>query len=165
MIIDATFWVAISFFIFIAVLVYLKVPNKINLSLVEKIKEIKKELDEAEKLKDEAKILLSDYEKKIDKSTIESKKIIDLAKKESEKNILDKSKKFHQVMEYKKRNLEQKIYQMKENAIKDIKNISVRISIEAIEHLITNSIDKNKLEKLYNKSMEQVENSLKNTKA
>ena len=68
-------------------------------------------------------------------------------------------------MEYKKRNLEQKIYQMKENAIKDIKNISVRISIEAIEHLITNSIDKNKLEKLYNKSMKQVENSLKNTKA
>ena len=68
-------------------------------------------------------------------------------------------------MEYKKRNLEQKIYQMKKNAIKDIKNISVRASIEAIEHLITNSIDKNKLEKLYNKSMKQVENSLKNTKA
>ena len=81
MTIDATFWVAISFFIFIAVLVYLKVPNKVNLSLVGKINEIKKELNEAEKLKQEAKIILSDYEKKIDKSTSESKKIIDIAKK------------------------------------------------------------------------------------
>ena len=61
MTIDATFWVAISFFIFIAVLVYLKVPNKVNLSLVGKINEIKKELNEAEKLKQEAKIILSDY--------------------------------------------------------------------------------------------------------
>ena len=50
MTIDATFWVAISFFIFIAALVYLKVPNKINLSLIGKISEIKKELNEAEKL-------------------------------------------------------------------------------------------------------------------
>jgi len=165
MTIDATFWVAISFFIFFAGLVYLKVPQKINNSLNQKINEIKKELDESEKLKTEAKKLLSSYENKIDKSKKETQTIIAIAKKESEKNILDKSKKFHQVMEYKKRNLEQKIYQMKENAIKDIQNISVRISIEAIEHLIKNSIDKNKLEKLYNKSMEQVENSLRNTKA
>ena len=165
MTIDATFWIAISFFIFFGGLVYLKVPQKINNSLNEKINEIKKELNETEKLKTEAKKLLSSYESKIDKSKKETQEIIDIAKKEDEKNILDKSKKFHQVMEYKKRNLEQKIYQMKENAIKDIKNISVRISIEAIEHLITNSIDKNKLEKLYNKSMKQVENSLKNTKA
>ena len=95
MTIDATFWVAISFFIFIAALVYLKVPNKINLSLIGKISEIKKELNEAEKLKQEAKIILSDYEKKIDKSTLESKNIIDSAKKESEKNIIESTKKFH----------------------------------------------------------------------
>ena len=109
MTIDATFWVAISFFIFFAGLVYLKVPQKINNSLNQKINEIKKELDESEKLKTEAKKLLSSYESKIDKSKKETQTIIAIAKKESEKNILDKSKKFHQVMEYKKRNLEQKI--------------------------------------------------------
>ena len=68
MIIDATFWVAISFFIFFGVLIYLKVPQKMNNLLSDQIKEIKKELDEAEKLKVEAKNLLSDYEYKIDKS-------------------------------------------------------------------------------------------------
>ena len=56
MIIDATFWVAVSFFIFLGVLIYLKVPQKINNSLTDQILEMKKELDEAEKLKIEAKI-------------------------------------------------------------------------------------------------------------
>ena len=50
---------------------------------------------------------------------------------------------------------------MKENALKDIKNISVKISIETVENLIKNSIDKNKLEKLYTKSLEQTKTSLK----
>ena len=68
-------------------------------------------------------------------------------------------------MESKKKNTEQKIAQMRENALRDIKNISVKISMEAVEHLIKNSIDKNKLEKLYTKSMEQAKTSLKHIKA
>ena len=87
MTINATFWVAISFFIFCGCLFYLKVPQKINNFLTGKINEIKKELKEAEKLKEEAKNLLSDYENKIDKSPKETKKIIDAAKNESEKTI------------------------------------------------------------------------------
>ena len=81
------------------------------------------------------------------------------------KNILDKTKKFHEVMEERKKNTELKIIQMKENAIKDIKNISIKISIETVKHLIKNSIDKNKIEKIYKDSLEQAKASLKNTKA
>ena len=165
MTINATFWVAISFFIFCGCLFYLKVPQKINNFLTGKINEIKKELKEAEKLKEEAKNLLSDYENKIDKSPKETKKIIDAAKNESEKTIIEKIKKFHQINEIRKKSTKQKIIQMKENALKDIKNISVKISIEAVENLIKNSIDKNKLENLYTKSLEQVKITLKQTKA
>ena len=64
-----------------------------------------------------------------------------------------------------KKNTEQKILQIKENAIKDIKNISVKISIEAVENLIKNSIDKNKLANLYIKNLEQTKIALKKTKA
>ena len=163
--IDATFWAAISFFIFLGGLIYLKVPQKINSSLVYKIAEIKKELDEAEKLKEEAKNLVTDYENKIDKSKKETKEIINTAKKESEKAIIEKTKKFHQIIEERKKSTEQKIVQLKENALNDIKNISIKISIEAVENLIKNSIDKNKLEKLYTKNLEQAKNALKQTKA
>ena len=164
MTIDATFWVAISFFIFFGVLIYLKVPQKINNSLTDQINEIKRELGEAEKLKIEAKNLLSSYENKIDKSKKETQEIINLAKRDSEKDILEKMKKFHEIIENKKKNAEQKIVQMKENALRDIKNISVKISMEAVEHLIINSIDKNKLEKFYVKSLEQTKISLKHIK-
>ena len=40
MIINATFWVAVSFFIFFGALIYLKVPQKVNNSLITKINEI-----------------------------------------------------------------------------------------------------------------------------
>ena len=165
MTIDATFWVAISFFIFLGCLIYLKVPQKINASLVYKIAEIKKELDEAEKLKEEAKNLLAGCENKIDKSINETKEIINSAKKESEKTILEKTKKFHQLIEERKKGAEQKIAQMKESALIDIKNTSVKISIEAVENIIKNSIDKNKLENFYIKNLDQARIALKKVKA
>ena len=162
--IDATFWVAISFFIFLGVLIYLKVPQKINISLNTQINEIKRELEEAEKLKIEAKNLLSDYESKIDKSKQETQVLIKLAKKNTEKAILEKTNKFHQIMEERKKNTELKIAQMKENALKDIKNISIKVSMEAVENLFKNSIAKNKLEELYKKNLEQAKIILKRTR-
>ena len=162
--IDAAFWLAISFFIFLGILIYLKVPQKINNSLTHKISEIKKELDESEKLKEEAKILFTDYENKIDKSKKETKEIINSAKKESEKAILDKTKKFYQIIEERKKTAEQKIAQLKEKTLNDIKNISIKISIETVENLIRNSINKDKLEILYTKSLEEAKTALKKTK-
>jgi len=159
-IIDATFWVAISFFIFAGVLIYLKVPQKINNSLDSEIDIIKKELDEAEKLKFEAKNLLSDYENKIDKSKKEVRDIINIAKSDSEKIILKKTKKFYEITEDKKKNTVQKISQMKKNALEDIKNISIKIGIESVESLIKNSMDRNKLEKLFLENLDQTKSKL-----
>ena len=165
MIIDATFWVSVSFFIFIGGLVYLKVPQKINNSLASQISEIKKELDEAEKLKVEAKNLLSKYEDDIDKSQKETKKIILEAKQKSEKAILEKTEKFHLSMENKKKSVEIKISQMKNNALKEIRNAAVKVTMDSVKDLINNSIDKNKLEIFYTKSLDRTKNVLKDTKS
>ena len=165
MTIDATFWVAISFFIFVGGLIYLKVPQKVNNSLINQINEISRELDEAKKLKVEAKSLLSDYENKIDKSKKEAQEIIKSAKKDSEKLILEKTKQFYQIIEGRKKSTKQKISQMKENALYDIKNTSVKITMETIEYLIKNSIDKNKLENLHESCLEQATTEFKYIKA
>ena len=164
MVIDATFWVAVSFIIFCVVLIYLKIPQKINNLLITQINEIKKEISEAEKLKDEAKNILSNYEDKIEKSKKEVQKIINISRKKSEELILEKTQKLHQSIEEKKKSTEQKILQMKENALKDIKNNSVKITIEAVEFLIKKSIDQNKLENLYKKSLDQAKAELKHFK-
>mgnify|MGYP001460488227 CR=1 FL=1 len=65
MTIDATFWVMISFFIFIGLLVYFKIPQKIKATLNENISNIKNQIDEADKLKEDAKNILTEHEKKL----------------------------------------------------------------------------------------------------
>ena len=69
MAIDATFWVAISFIIFVSVLVYFKIPQKINETLNKIIFDIKNEIGESEKLRNESKILLDKAQSKLDSAT------------------------------------------------------------------------------------------------
>ena len=162
MIIDATFWVAISFLIFVGVLIYLKVPQKIDKSLEESIKRIKDEINNAEKLKEEAKNILSDYESKVSKSKEEIKNLIDDAKNQAEKDIIKTNEEFHKIIENRKKSAEQKVKQMKIQAIKDVKNSSVNIAILSAEKIIKNSIDKKKLDKIYISSVEETKKILKN---
>ena len=61
MIIDATFWVMISFFVFIGILIYFKIPQKIKLLLDENILNIKNQINEADKLKEDAKNILTEH--------------------------------------------------------------------------------------------------------
>ena len=91
MAIDATFWVAISFVIFIGVLVYFKIPQKVSHMLDGMISDIKNEIDESEKLRTEAKTLLDNAQKKLDTASSVSNEILENAKKESDKLIIDLS--------------------------------------------------------------------------
>ena len=159
---DATFWVAVSFFLFVGVLLYFKVPQKIFATLDESINKIKKDIEEAEKLKEEAKNILSDYEARLDKSKVEIDFMIKNAKKESETNIIKTNDQFHKIFENRKKMAEEKIKQMKLQATKDIKNYSVEVAIIALEKIIKNSIDKKKLDKIYVSSVNEAKKILKN---
>jgi F-type H+-transporting ATPase subunit b len=160
---DATFWVAVSFFIFVGGLIYLKIPNKVNEALGSKIIETKNELEEAEKLKDDAKILLSNYENKLSEAVKETSNIINRAKKNSEESLILSTEKFHKSMDYQKKSVESKIEQMKEDAVNEIKKTSIKISIEAAEKIIKNSIDKKKLDRFYDENLIKTKEVLKKT--
>ena len=159
---DATFWVAISFFIFLGVLFYFKVAQKVFGALEESINKIKKDIDEAEKLKEEAKNILSEYEDKLSKSKVEVDLMIKNAQKESETNIIKINDQFHSIFENRKKMAEDKIKQMKLQATKDIKNYSVEVAIIALEKIIKNSVDKKKLDKIYISSVDEAKKILKN---
>ena len=161
MIIDATFWVMISFFVFIGLLTYFKIPQKIKTTLEENISNIKNQIDEAEKLKEDAKNILAEHEKKISNSKAEVKLMINKANEEAEKNVIKTNQDFHNLMESRKKNAEERIKQLKNQALKDIKNASVKIAIESVEKLIKNSLDKSKLDKIYSSSIEETKLALK----
>ena len=153
--IDSTFWVAVSFIIFIIGLIYLKVPNKINELLNKMIFDIKSEIDESEKLRSESKIILDNAQNKLDSAKKETQKIKDQAKKDSENLIIEMNEKFHKLAEIKKNLAQTKISQMKNNAIKDIKNTSAKIAIDAVKKILSTSVDKSKLENLFDKDLKE----------
>ena len=155
MTIDATFWVAISFFIFVGLLIYFKIPKKIQDSLDENILNIKNQIDNAEKLKEEAKSLLSEHEKKLSGSKSEVAKMLSEASEQAEKNVLKVNEEFHKLTENRKKSAEEKIRQMKEQAFNDMKNASVKIAIDSVTRLLKNSLDKSKLDKIYSQSIEE----------
>jgi len=161
MTLDATFWVTISFFIFLGILVYFKIPQKVKDTLEGNILNIKNQISEAEKLKDDAKNMLIEQEKKISNSKDEVKLMINKASEEAEKNVIRVNEEFHNLMETRKKNADERIRQLKSQAQKDIKNASVKIAIESVEKLIKNSLDKSKLDKIYSSSIEETKLALK----
>ena len=161
MTLDATFWVTISFFIFLGILIFFKIPQKIKESLEQNILNIKNQINEAEKLKEDAKNILIENEKKISNSKNEVQEMINKANEDAEKNVIRTNENFHNFMEIRKRNAEEKIRQLKNQAEKDIKNASVKIAIESVEKLMKNSLDKSKLDKIYSSSLEETKLALK----
>jgi F-type H+-transporting ATPase subunit b len=161
MAIDATFWVAISFVIFFGALIYLKIPQKITEILDKMISDIKNEIDESEKLRTEAKTLVDNAQKKLDVAESVKNEILDQAKKDSDKLIIELNDKFHKFSDLKKKLTENKISQMKEAAIKEIKDASIKIAIDSVKKVITTSIDKSKLDTLFQKNLDQTKEELK----
>ncbi len=161
MTIDATFWVAISFVLFIGLLVYFKIPQKVNEMLNQLIVNIKNEIDESEKLRNEAKNLLDKSQKKLDSANSEALKITDQAKKDSENLVIEINERFHKSAEIKKKLAEVKISQMKEAALKEIKDSSIKIAVDSVKKIISTSVDKNKLDTIFEKDLEKAKAELK----
>ena len=160
MMIDATFWVAISFLIFVFLLIYLKTPNKIKFILDENINKIKDQVDESEKLKEEAKNKLAEQERRLDSSKSEINRMLKEANELAEENVVKAKNVFHSQMDQKKKNTNEKIKQLKNQAIKDLKNASINIAFESIDKLMQNSQDKSQLDNLFHRSVEETKLAL-----
>ena len=161
MVIDSTFWVAVSFVIFFGGLIYLKVPHKINEILNKLISDIKNEIDESEKLRTEAKTLLDNAQKKLDTAENVKNEILDQAKKDADRLIIELNDKFHKSSDLKKNLAENKINQMKDNAIIEIKHASIKVAVDSVKKIITTSVDKSKLDTLFQKNLNETEEELK----
>ena len=141
---DATFWVAISFLIFIALLIYKKVPGLINKVLDDKISEIKKKVEESEKLKNDSEKLLSTYQAKLNNSKKECDLILQNAKKISDKDTKELTEKFKNNLKSRERSVEEKITNLKNEALKEIELKAAMLSADAVREIMKNEIDEKK---------------------
>ena len=75
--------------------------------------------------------------------------------------IIEMNDKFHKSSEIKKNLAENKITQMKEAALKEIKDASIKMAVDSVKKIISTSVDKSKLDNLFNKNIEETKVALK----
>ena len=105
--------------------------------------------------------LLDNAQKKLNTAQSISDEILDQAKKDGDRLIIELNDKFHKSSEIKKNSAQAKITQMKDAAIKEIKNTSVKIAVDSVKKIITTSVDKSKLDTLFQKNLEETKEELK----
>ena len=125
------------------------------------IGDIKNEIDESEKLRSESKRLLDEAQSKLNTADAETKKILNEAEKEADNLIIEMNERFHKSAEIKKSLAQTKINQMKELALKQIKDNSIIIAIESVKKIITTTVDKSKLDNLFEKNLSETKSELK----
>ena len=132
----AEFWVAISFVIFLAVLIYYKVPRLIAKSLDERAETIRKELDEARRLREEAQTLLADYQKKHRNVGQEAEAIVDQARRETEAFAHETRASLKDALERRTKLAEDKIARAEAQAVDEVRALAIDVAVAAAERIL-----------------------------
>ncbi len=133
---STTFWVLVSFVLFMAMLMYYGVPALIGKALDARADAIRKELDDARKLREEAQALLADYQSKARDAENEAKSIIDAAKREAETLAVESRKALAESLERRSKMAEDKIARAEAQAISEVRAAAVGSALAAAEKLL-----------------------------
>jgi F-type H+-transporting ATPase subunit b len=133
---DPVFWVMIAFFVFIGALIYYQVPGMIGTALDARAEAIRKELDEARRLRDEAQGLLNDYKRKSLEAETEAKEILEQAKREAEVLTAQTRKALTESVERRTKSAEEKIARAEAQALAEVRASAVDSAIAAAEKIL-----------------------------
>ena len=132
----AEFWVFISFLFFMGLLAYMKVPAMIGEALDNRAHGIRKELDEARRLRQEAQDLLADYQRKQRQAETEAKAIIDQAQREAEALKMESARALKEQIERRGRIAEEKIARAEQQAIADVRTAAIELASATAEQVL-----------------------------
>jgi F-type H+-transporting ATPase subunit b len=133
---DPLFWVLVAFVAFIALLVYYGVPSLLGKALDARADSIRKELDEARKLREEAQALLSDYQRKAREAVKEAESIIEQAKIEAEALAADARKSLTESLERRSKIAEEKIARAEAQALSEVRSTAVDTALAAAHEIL-----------------------------
>lgn len=135
------FWVAVSFVGFLGLLVYYKVPATVGAALDKRAETIRKEIEEARRLRDEAQAILADYERKQRDAEKETQDIIRLARAEAEAYAEETRQALAEMLARRTRLAQEKIARAEAQAIAEVRAAAIEAAIAASEHLIARKLD------------------------
>ena len=149
------FWSVITFLLLLVVLK--KVAWGPILSALEsREEEIKNALSAAEKAKEEAEKVSNDYEQSMKDAQIKAQKIISDSKAAAEKVKVDIERAAEEKTELMLVNAKEQIDTEKENAIKDIRDIAIDLSIDIASKVIERNIDSEENRRLVEEAMNNI---------
>lgn len=136
MALDATFWATIALFIFIGLLLYLRVPKLIAGQLDNRINKIESELAEAERLRADAKALLEEYARKREDAEKEAEDIVTAAREEAFRLTAEAGQSLETLIARRTKAVEEKIAQAEAQAIAEVRARSADLAVEAARTLL-----------------------------
>jgi F-type H+-transporting ATPase subunit b len=132
----AEFWVAVAFVAFLAILVYYKVPGLVAKALDDRAETIRKELDEARRLREEAQALLADYQKKHRNLGQEADSIVEQARREAEAFAHETRAALKDTLERRTKLAEEKIARAEAQAVDEVRASAIDVAVAAAERIL-----------------------------
>jgi F-type H+-transporting ATPase subunit b len=157
---DPEFWVSIGTLVFVAILLWKRVPALVGRSLDARAVAISKELEDARRLRDEAEALLAEYQKKRASAEQEAGSILAEAKAEAERFTLESRATIKAQIERRARQAEQKIAQAEAQAVGELRALAADAAIAAAEKLIAARLDEKHSADLVKRSLGEIPSKL-----
>ncbi|MEM5473769.1 F0F1 ATP synthase subunit B [Hoeflea sp. AS60] len=157
---DATFWALVGLIIFLGILAYVKVPAMIAGALDKRADQIRNELEEAKKLREEAQQLLAEYQRKRKEAESEAESILGAAEREAALLRADAKAKTEEYVTRRTAMAEQKIRQAEAEAINEVRAKAVDLAIVAAEKLIASKVDSKASGELFKTSLGEIKTQL-----
>ena len=154
------FWVAVSFFGFVLLIIYFKVPGMVTKALDNRADAIRQELEEARRLREEAQAMLAEYERKQRNTQKEVESIILLAKQEAETLAAETRENLKDSLERRASLAEDKIARAEEQALGEVRAAAVSVAITAAEQIIAKKMTPAASKKLVDQSIKDLKAKL-----
>ena len=133
---DPEFWVLLAFVIFIGVLVRFGVPKMALSALDDRSARIKQALDEAQRLRSEARAVLTQYQQKRAEAEKEAQAIIVSARVEAERLAGEAKGKVEEFVARRTKMAESKIAQAEAQALADVRAAAADAAVAAAEKIL-----------------------------
>tara|TARA_Y100001936_G_scaffold20106_1_gene17107 strand:- start:2463 stop:2942 length:480 start_codon:yes stop_codon:yes gene_type:complete len=157
---DATFFVALSFILFVVFVVWAGLPSTIIKSLDDRSKQIKKELDEARILHEEAQKLLATEKRKLEQCDAEVEEILKQASEQAALITEKSNNLLKEEIQRKQKQADLKIAQARDEAIKEVRAKASELSLVIAKEYLKENIDDKIASELIDKSISDLKNNL-----
>lgn len=156
---DPTFWVAIAFVVFV-VAIFKPVRNKLLDGLDAKIADIRREVEEAERLREEAQSLLASYQRQQRQAVQEAENIVSRAKSDAERHRAEGEEAIKEAIRRQEEQAREKIAQAEAAAIQEVRGMAVDLAIAAAERLLADRLAGEEGKSLADRSIQDIPSKL-----